>query len=150
LKRVRLSGSEEGLYGLRENDLVINRVNSLEYLGKSAIIPRLAEPTVFESNMMRFRVDEKRIHPRFLIGLLQTRFIRSQVLTGAKNAVNQSSINQQDVKGFRIIAPPISQQNEFAKRVAAVELQQSHQVASQEKLDALFDSLQHRAFRGEL
>jgi type I restriction enzyme S subunit len=71
-------------------------------------------------------------------------------LTGAKNAVNQSSINQQDVKGFRIIAPPISQQNEFAKRVAAVELQQSHQVASQEKLDALFDSLQHRAFRGEL
>ena len=58
LKRLRIPKDESDRYGLAENDIVINRVNSLQYLGKSAMIPALQEPTVFESNMMRFRLDQ--------------------------------------------------------------------------------------------
>ena len=55
-----------------ENDIIINRVNSLEYLGKNTIIPALKEKTVFESNMMRFRVNESLIDPKFLIQYFET------------------------------------------------------------------------------
>lgn len=150
LKRVRLSNGEAESYELKEGDIVINRVNSLEYLGKSAVVPNLLEPTVFESNMMRFRLDEKHVLPSFLIQLLQTPYIYSQILRGAKNAVNQSSINQQDVKGFRICVPPIELQREFAHAVGVIQSQQARCDAFKAKADEAFASMQNRAFRGDL
>ena len=56
-------------YALVEDYIVINRVNSRPFLGKSAIIPKIDEPAVFESNMMRMRLDSNRILPRFLISM---------------------------------------------------------------------------------
>ena len=64
--------------------------------------------------------------------------------------MNQSSINQQDVKGFQVNVPPLDLQREFARRVAAVEQLRSAQRASLGQLDELFAALQHRAFRGQL
>ena len=51
---------------------------------------------------------------------------------------------------IKIFLPPLSLQREFARRVAAVEKLKTVQRASRDELDALFASLQHRAFRGEL
>lgn len=150
LKRVRLSESELSLYGLRFEDIVINRVNSIEYLGKSALIPKLNEHTVFESNMMRFTVMRDVVEPGYVVQFLQTKYIKSQIISCSKNAVNQSSINQQDVKSFQVNVPPLTLQQTFATRIQAVEtLKATHQVALAE-LDSLFACLQHRAFRGEL
>ena len=150
LKQVRLSAEEIVHYGLRAGELVLNRVNSMEYLGKSAIIPMLAEPTVFESNMMRIAVNTKKVLPQYVVQFLQTTFIRGQIFTAAKHAVNQSSINQQDVKGFQINLPPLSLQHEFARHVTTVEKLKMVHRASLDELDALFAALQHRAFRGGL
>jgi type I restriction enzyme S subunit len=150
LKRVRLSASEVKLYGLYADDIVINRVNSMEYLGKSALIPKLPEPTVFESNMMRFSVNRDIAEPGYIVQFLQTKFIKSQILACSKNAVNQSSINQQDVKGFQINVPPVKLQEAFSARCTTVEAVKTTHYAALTQLDVLFASLQHRAFRGEL
>ncbi len=150
LKRVRLTEDERNKFRLTEDDVVINRVNSLEYLGKCALIPKLPEKAVFESNMMRMRFDPKTTQPRFVVQFLQTGFIKSQIQMCAKHAVNQASINQQDVSGFRVNLPPLPLQREFARRVTAVESLKTAQRAALAELDALFATLQHRAFRGEL
>jgi type I restriction enzyme S subunit len=150
LKRVRLSDTELNLYGLREDDIVINRVNSIEYLGKSALIPPLSETTVFESNMMRFTLRRGVVNPIYVVQFLQTKFIKNQILSCSKNAVNQSSINQQDVKGFQVHVPPLHLQQAFATRIQSVEALKVTQNAGLQELDRLFASLQHRAFPGEL
>ncbi len=150
LRRVRLSPEEVQLFGLRANDIVINRVNSLEYLGKSALIPELSEPTVFESNMMRLRMKSSVINPVYMVAFMQSGYVKSQILTCAKNAVNQSSINQQDVKGFSINVPPLSLQKIFDDRAQAIKSIHARQQSGLTDLNALFTSLQHRAFRGEL
>jgi len=113
LRRLHISGEEVGKYQLHEHDIVINRVNSPEYLGKSAIIKNLLEDTVFESNMMRFNVDDSQLDPRYLIFHLQLPAIKSQILSKAKHAINQSSINQGDVKSLELILPPIDLQKQF-------------------------------------
>jgi type I restriction enzyme, S subunit len=150
LKRVRISTREQALYALREGDIVINRVNSREYLGKSALIPALNERTVFESNMMRFGVDRAILDPGYLIQYLQTGFVRNHILRSAKDAVNQSSINQQDVKALPVIVPPLALQQLFTQRLAARDRLKVTNDASFASLEALFASLQDRAFRGEL
>src|SRR5207247_1169498 len=57
-KRVALTEEEKNAFALRPGDLVTNRVNSLSHLGKTALVGDPPEWLVFESNMMRFRVDE--------------------------------------------------------------------------------------------
>jgi type I restriction enzyme S subunit len=55
-----------------------------------------------------------------------------------------------EVRAAPIALPPLSLQRDFARRVAAVEKLKTAHRASLVELDALFASLQHRAFRGEL
>lgn len=113
LKRVNLQESELNKYKLKARDIVINRVNSREYLGKCGLIPEMDEPVVFESNMMRFKVDERTVNPVYLTRILSSSFVRKQILTRCKDAVNQSSINQQDVLSIEIPIPPVSLQDKF-------------------------------------
>lgn len=150
LKRLQLAPAEVDLYRLHENDIVVNRVNSMEFLGKSALIAGQQEDTVFESNMMRFSVDRDHVEPRYLIAFLQSSFIKGQILQRSKNAVNQSSINQDDVQSFLIRVPPIAIQREFASRITRAKRCVKECLQTSDHLDALFASLQHRAFRGEL
>ncbi|WP_084480946.1 restriction endonuclease subunit S [Nocardia grenadensis] len=150
LKRVMVNESDISKYGLKPNDILINRVNSLSHLGKSALVPPLQEPTVFESNMMRFKFDEMTLNAVYAINSLQTAHIKSQILRAAKKSINQASINQTDVTNLQILAPPIQLQEEFASRVQAIERTKPRLMAHLAGLDTLFTSVQTRAFRGEL
>ncbi len=150
LKRLEIRPNEIAKYGLHENDIVINRVNSEEYLGKSAIIPKLDESVVFESNMMRLSVDLTQIDPLFLIAHLQTPFTKKEILQKAKRAINQASINQQDIRALSILKPPIELQIRFASIVQGANATLSVMAATIGKLDHLFDLLLHQAFSGQL
>jgi type I restriction enzyme S subunit len=54
------------------------------------------------------------------------------------------------LREFPLLLPPIELQKAFAAKVAAVDELTNQHRAHLAKLDALFASLQHRAFRGEL
>jgi type I restriction enzyme, S subunit len=150
LKRVRINQREINLYGLRENDFVINRVNSRSHLGKSAVIPTLREPTVFESNMMRLRTDLERVHPIYMLHFLQTPFLNRQIQRSAKDAVNQASVNQQDVESFQIRIPPLSLQQKFADVVRRFERLRAQQREAERQAEHLFQTLLHHAFKAEV
>ncbi len=150
LKRVEVSEQEINSYSLSESDIVINRVNSRSHLGKCTLMPAMEEPVLFESNMMRLHLDNKQVLPRFMVRFLQTQYVKNQILSACKDAVNQSSINQTDIKSFQVLVPPLELQGSFATIVESVEQQKTKMRAHLAELDALFASLQHRAFNGEL
>lgn len=146
LKRLECSESEVQRYLLQENDIVINRVNSIEYLGKCAHIKGLLEETVFESNMMRLHLDDTVMNAVFATKLLCSQYIYKQIMVRAKKAVNQASINQQDVLSFRMFVPPLELQEQFAAFVEPVD---KSKVVVQKALDEaqlLFDSLMQKYF----
>ena len=121
LKRLTCTSAELKTYELVNNDIVINRVNgSIDRVGKIAWIRGLQEPTVFESNMMRFHIDEKRMSLAFVTTYLNSGDIRQQIKACARIA-NQCSINQTNVANFEIPVPPLSLQQEFADFVAQVD-----------------------------
>ena len=146
LKRLNCTDAERSRYLLMENDIVINRVNSLEYLGKCAWITGLIEPTLFESNMMRFHVEESRIDPCYMTRLLCSTYIYKQILNRAKKAVNQASINQGDVQSFKILVPPVGLQKQYAAFVAQVDKSKAVVQRSLDKMQLLFDSLMQQYF----
>lgn len=120
LKRLRIDAGTAEKFGLRQNDIVINRVNSPSHLGKSALIPELTEPVVFESNMMRLRVDPNLLLPQVVASMLQLDSVRRGLIKNAKHAINQSSVNQGDVKGVEIFAPPLPLQASFVEQVGRI------------------------------
>lgn len=73
-----IEASERDKFALRMGDILVNRVNSLSHLAKSALVQAHQAEAVFESNMMRFRVDESRVLAdfvhRYLLHPLGTRF----------------------------------------------------------------------------
>ncbi len=148
--RVRLPAEDIQKFGLQEGDIIVNRVNSLSHLGKSALIGRLAEKTVFESNMMRFCTDERIVDSRFVFHFLCTPNCRNYFRGVAKRAVAQSSINQGDVKKLELPLPPIEEQRTIA---AAIDLAESKLAAESSKASvaaAMFETLLHNLMTGRI
>lgn len=154
LKRLRLDENEIECYSLNLNDILINRVNSMQYLGKSALVRELKDICVFESNIMRLSVDESRIYPEFFISFLNSQMGLNELRKNAKQAVNQASINQQDIKNVIINLPALSEQHEIVRLIDEL-LAREHkaQQATEQALvsiDLMKKSILARAFRGEL
>lgn len=154
LKRLRLDENEIECYSLNLNDILINRVNSMQYLGKSALVRELKDICVFESNIMRLSVDESRIYPEFLISFLNSQMGLNELRKNAKQAVNQASINQQDIKNVIINLPALSEQHEIVRLIDdLLARERSAQQAADQALasiDLMKKSILARAFRGEL
>ncbi len=62
----------------------------------------------------------------------------------------QPNLNTGIMKDFRLILPPLSLQQQFAEQIEELEAIKRHVRESSTRLDALFASLQARAFAGEL
>lgn len=150
LKRVEITDTELLKFEIRPFDVLVNRVNSIEYLGKIGVVPAISEPMVYESNMMRFRLNHKIMLPVFLMFFWRTPYLKSQINSKAKKAVNQASVNQQDVTGFLVTQPPIDLQNQFAAIVEKVEALKSRYQQSLTDLESLYGALSQQAFKGEL
>jgi type I restriction enzyme S subunit len=150
LRRVRATAEDTLKYGLQVGDVLINRVNSRDFLGKSALVPGLHETTVFESNMMRFRVRVELVDPGYLVALLQTPYFKRQVANRTRDAVNQASINQDDLQSFDVRIPPIALQQEYVALQSQWNRARGSFTAAEAVTSSLFDSLAQRAFQGEL
>jgi len=59
-------------------------------------------------------------------------------------------LNLSQIRALRVYLPPLALQQQFAARVAEVRALEESQAVSRRELAALFDSLLHRVFRGEL
>lgn len=66
------------------------------------------------------------------------------------SGTTRAKLTQGKLSGVKLIVPPVSLQADFGRRAAAVEKLKSSHGASLAELDALFASLRHHAFRGEL
>lgn len=154
LKTLKVSNDEIHKYGLANDDIIINRVNSMSHLGKSAIIEDLTSDCVFESNMMRIRLNKQEIYPQYIIKYLNSSIGISQLQKNAKQAVNQASINQTDVKAVYVILPPVEEQKEIVKRVdelfALADNIEAQYNILMKKAETLPQAVLSKAFRGEL
>lgn len=154
LKRLELSKNEIEQYHLNINDIVINRVNSMAYLGKSALIRELPEECVFESNMMRITLHTRMVIPEYAIKYLNSVIGVQELRKNAKQAVNQASINQQDVKNVAIKLPKLDEQAEIVRLLddLLTKEQQAKEAAEGvlEQIDLIKKAILARAFRGEL
>jgi type I restriction enzyme S subunit len=151
LKRVVCSQQDIEKYKLSNTDLIIAR-RSLNYEGsvKPCLIPSSNEPLIFESSLIRITPNPEKVKILYLFYYILNPYVRERFIFPFVTQSTISGINQGNLAKVLLMLPPIDLQNEFARRVEAVEKLKAAHRASLSELDALFASLQHRAFRGEL
>lgn len=88
-----------------------------------------------------------RLEPAYLMYSL---FLSRSRLRLLSNGSTHKTIYFPTAKRFRVLVPPIELQKKFASRLSAIERMKSIQSKHLLGIEALFTSLQHRAFRGEL
>ncbi len=116
IKRMRLSEDEKRDYGLLPGDLLVNRVNSRELVGKAAPIRRGLEACVFESKNIRVRLKRELADPQFVGFALQANG-QSYFNRNAQQVVGMASISQPQVAAFPLPLPPLEKQQQIVAEI---------------------------------
>jgi type I restriction enzyme, S subunit len=139
---------------LEPEDILIQRANTLEYVGMSAIYNGPPKVFIYPDLMMKCKANSKVI-TKFLYYLLSSDDVRSYFRDNATGtAGNMPKINQQTVIAAPALVPPIEEQQEIVRRVEklftfADRLESRYQTA-RAKCDQLTPALLEKAFQGEL
>jgi len=148
LKYLDLTSADVPKYTTRRGDLLFNRTNSVEKVGKAAVV-RTEAPLALAGYLVRVRFDDLAT-AEFVSTYLASVHGRAVRRRLAKAAVNQANISASEMKRIPIANPPADELRSYSYRLARAE---SHRGAVERALladDELFASLQARAFRGEL
>lgn len=144
----KASSAELEEYRLRRGDFLFNTRNSRELVGKTALF-RSDDLYLFNNNLLRVRFADH-ADPEYVIAAFKTRYVQSELELRKSGTTNVFAVYYKDLKSLPIPLPPLPLQQTFATRIAAIEALKATHRAALAQLDALFASLQQRAFAGEL
>jgi type I restriction enzyme S subunit len=150
IKTIEATEEEIQRYRLRANDLLLTEGGDPDKLGRGTLWKGEILECIHQNHIFRVRLTTDQLDPLFLNWLVGSERGKRYFLKSAKQTTGIASINMTQLRSFPLLVPPLTVQREFARRIAAVDKLKSAHRASLAKLDALFASLQHRAFRGEL
>ena len=119
LKYIELSDSKKEKFLLKKGELLFNRTNSKELVGKTGLF-NLDIPMAFAGYLIRIKPSNL-IHSKFLLFFMNSEFMKKLLYNKAKNIVGMANINAKELEDFSIILPPIELQNKFAERVEKIE-----------------------------
>lgn len=149
IKTVELGANELSKQRLQIGDVLFNRTNSRELVGKTGMWDGRFE-AVAASYFIRIRVCDDIEDPLHFTTFMNTPFMKRRLAEMARGAVGQANINAKELRSIRVPVPPLRLQKEFARLVTEMRGMEAEQVSSSRRLEDLFQSLLQRAFRGEL
>ena len=123
LKHIDVPEKDLEKYVVRNGDVLFNRTNSIELVGKTCIY-ELDFDMVIAGYIIRIRTKKDILNPRYLSEFLNFPSTKEFLRNVAKGAVNQANINAKELQDISIPLSPLSLQNEFANFVAQVDKSQ--------------------------
>ncbi len=148
LKYIDLDEKDRKKYLVYKGEVLFNRTNSKELVGKTAVYKR-EEPMAYAGYLVK-AIPNNRANGQFIASYMNTKYIKSLLFNMAKNIVGMANINAEEFKSIKVYIPPIELQNHFAEMVENIEKQKELLNKSLAELETNFHSLMQRAFRGEL
>jgi len=146
LKYVNLPTKELEKYLVRPGDLLFNRTNSKELVGKTAVYDG-PEPMAFAGYLVRGRVSD-RYSPEYISAYLNSRWGKQKLRGMCKSIVGMANINAQEFAGISIAIPSSEAQQRFARLVSGMRARKRDLREQMRAFNRLFSALQSNAFSG--
>jgi type I restriction enzyme, S subunit len=120
LKYVDLNDSDFSTFKLQKGDILFNRTNSADLVGKVGIF-ELDGDFVFASYLVRLRADERKVLPGYLNFYLNSDLGQRKLLAYATPGVSQTNISAGNLKKVLVPVPLLEEQQEIVSRLNKVE-----------------------------
>lgn len=150
---IDLPENERKQYLLKAGDLLFNRTNSAELVGKTAVYDRV-DDAVFASYLIRFHIDSSLADSHYVSAYINSSTARLFIEKNMARAIGQVNISASTMHGCPIPIPPLPEQ----KHIAGILNEQKTETEKLRKaiedqlkeINALPSALLCKAFNGEL
>ena len=137
LKYIELTENEVETYRLRNGDILFNRTNSKELVGKCEVFKEKGD-WVFASYLVRVKIDESIALPDFVSIFLNTSSGRVQIDRVSRQIIGMANINAEEIRDLVVPIAPLNQQHAL---VAEIQTARKTREQLLKKADALLDSI---------
>jgi len=149
MKHVELSEREQERYALTDGDILFNRTNSKELVGKTCLWCGKT-PAVIASYLIRVRLNNTMVIPEFVWVYMNCPFIKQLLLNMSRRAIGMANINAKELRDIPLILPGIKKQKTFVEKSICIKQFREQRIESNENLNKLFNTLLYHAFTGDL
>ena len=153
-KRIADSKVDVSKYMLRPGDILIVRTNgSVDLIGRSAVVQQGID-AAFASYLIRYRVDGRRVRPKWVQAMLNTPQLRQVIESLAASSAGQHNLSLGKLDRVVIPVPSLDSQDRLLQRLAEFDSEIDRLRASMEaatvRAGRLRESLLAAAFEGRL
>ena len=121
LKYIDVDESNYEKYVVRKGDVLFNRTNSRELVGKTALFD-FEEEMIIAGYIIRVRLKAL-ANPCFVVRYMNLPEQKDYLRGLCRGAIGQANINAKELQAIPIPLPPLSLQQEFAEKISAIEAQ---------------------------
>ncbi|KYC45933.1 MAG: Type-1 restriction enzyme MjaXIP specificity protein [Candidatus Methanofastidiosum methylothiophilum] len=136
-------------FRLDKGDILFNRTNSLELVGKASIF-NLDSEFVFASYLIRLKTNPNLLNPYFLNFYINWEITQSRLKGLASRGVSQANISATRLKSFQIPKPSIFEQQAIADILSNIDQKIEHHTTKKQKLEELFRTLLHELMTAKI
>ena len=150
LKFVDLDTTELRRHLVQSGDILFNRTNSIDLVGKTGLWEESGLQAVAASYLIRVRIDRSKLVPQYVWAMMQTAFMKSVLALRARRAVGMANINATELRRLPAVFPPLEFQENFATLSASIRRLNENRRQSIFTNMRLSRNLLDRAFSGPL
>lgn len=149
LKYASLSKKDVDATTLINGDLLFNRTNSKELVGKCAIWRGANGPFSFASYLVRLRLKPDML-PEYLWATLNSAYGKYRLMNSAKQAVSMANVSPTDLGRITVPLPPLALQEKFARLINEIEALRVEMLSKLTTFDELQTLVTQQALLGEI
>lgn len=136
-------------YRLHDGDLLFNRTNSYELVGRTAVF-HANRDAVFASYLVRLRLDPEVWIPDFINYFINRGVVQDELRKLASRGVSQANISASKLKEFLVPVAPLDEQREIVRALRIAEEKIAAHEARLSALKELFGCMIRRLTTGDL
>jgi type I restriction enzyme M protein len=125
-------------YQLLSGDILFNRTNSIEHVGRTGIF-NLSGDYCFASYLIRLSVNHAKSNPFYVNAFMNTEGFQKGIKQYASRAIGQANINAKSLAAYSIPLPPLGLQDAI---VEEIEAEQSLVAANKELIERFEKKIQ--------
>ncbi|MBW4705282.1 MULTISPECIES: restriction endonuclease subunit S [unclassified Micromonospora] len=148
LKYCELGDAELAAYRVAKGDVLFNRTNSFEHVGRSGLFG-LDGDFVFASYLVRLRPDPSVLDSRFLNYFINSRLGQKRIRMHISKGVQQANISASKLKLVTLPLPNLAEQRKIVDRIETLSEQRDAAVRHVSAAGALYATLSRAIFGGE-
>lgn len=137
-------------YRLEYGDILLNEGQSTELVGRPAMWRCEIDECCFQNTLIRFQADRSKVLPEFALAVFLDYFRSGEFSKISSKTSSVAHLGAARFAAMPFPLLPLERQREFVRRKNAVDRRRKQMSESAILSEALFSSLQHRAFTGQL